>query len=1088
MNFIERFYALFSMVFLGLIIRDTSFAQAPFLPTDIPRLELWLRADTLVVDSLGYVKLWQDISVNGNDAFQNDINVRPTLVPVGPKFLNDHSVVRFSNSRLVLSDFLSTSSGKVTVFVAYKVNDVSGGNFGVSTIISLKNGLELFALGSTILGFPSPFFRGETNGQSLGCVSFKSVNVRDTFPHLISLAYDGLNPSDTNSYSGSYNAAKKFLSNEGGFSPAFSSVIGDRDQAGYFLKGDIAEIIVYDTIISDSLQGVVESYLHTRYAPPVNIGGDIIMNNFCDTLLDAGSTFLSYLWSTGQTTQSILANKGGDYFVTVVDVFGYTSLDTITISYPGNFNPFPDTTICLGDTLVWNTQLDKAGYTFQWQDNSTDSVFYITQAGQYYVTVTDSFGCSRESDTIIVSIDNFVQTVSLGPDTSYCSGASVSLVSGAPQAVSYLWQPGGQTTSAISVTLPNTYTVSVANANGCTATDSVTISIKGVNPTVNFSSTTECFPNPTQFTDLTLPNPPDSTASWLWNFGDGSPLSTLSNPSHSYAAADTFNVTLTVVTDSGCTASAQFPVFVHPKPAANFSTAPSPACSGAPLFFSDASSVFPGSINAWFWNFGDGSTLGDTANQNAPNYSYNLPGAYSVTLVASSSAGCMDTVIKTVNIQQTPVVTFTADTACVMSPTSFNGSSSPATLPILTWQWDFGDATGLFTGNPIQHPYSAAGTYTAVLTALANNGCMNTDTGMVVVNHIPTVVFYGDSACVNTPLQFLDSSYVTGSSISSWNWNFGDGGLASVPNPSHSYSAVGTYTVSLTLVSAQTCSASLKQPVVVMPLPVAGFSVSPSFISPMDVVSFTNLSSGASNYFWDFGDGSAVNTAVNPTHTYLTVGTYSVILVCQSGFGCISSYSDQVVVAYPLLDLAVTLVSGVNAGGVVQVSAFLKNIGTLDVNNFRLSTWLDNGTPVYETWSGVPLVPGGTKTYTFGSQFGQADVHSVVCVEIVEVNGEADDVPSNNKKCAAIADEFTVLDPFPNPTVDEITFFFVSPEPGEVKIEMYDARGRTVEKLAVESIKGLNQFTYNTVKLTKGIYAFRLTYKGLVVTKKFMKE
>jgi hypothetical protein len=290
------------------------------------------------------------------------------------------------------------------------------------------------------------------------------------------------------------------------------------------------------------------------------------------------------------------------------------------------------------------------------------------------------------------------------------------------------------------------------------------------------------------------------------------------------------------------------------------------------------------------------------------------------------------------------------------------------------------------------------------------------------------------------------------------------------------------------LVSAQTCSASLTHTVAVMPLPVAGFSVSPSFISPMDVVNFTNLSSGSSSYLWDFGDGSALSTAVNPTHTYSIVGTYSVILVCQSDFGCVSSYFDEVVVAYPLLDLAVMLVGGVNISGAIQVSAFLKNVGTLDVSSFRLSAWLDNGTPVYESWSGTPLKPGEIKTYTFGAQLGRADEHNMICVEITEVNGKHDEVLSNNRKCASVTNEFMVLDPFPNPAVDEITFFFVIPEPGEVKIAVYDVQGRVVEKLSIESIKGLNQFTYNTVKLMHGIYAFQLTYKGQVVTKKFMKE
>ena len=137
------------------IIRGVAYSQ----PNILPRLSLWISADSGVIDSLGYVKNWKDISGKGNDAFQNNFSTRPSLIINGSKLLNGKPVVRFFNSRLVFSDFLNSSSGKVTVFAVYKINDLSGGSFGVSTLISIKNGLEFLPLGSSVLGFPSPFFR-----------------------------------------------------------------------------------------------------------------------------------------------------------------------------------------------------------------------------------------------------------------------------------------------------------------------------------------------------------------------------------------------------------------------------------------------------------------------------------------------------------------------------------------------------------------------------------------------------------------------------------------------------------------------------------------------------------------------------------------------------------------------------------------------------------------------------------------------------------------------------------------------------------------------------------------------------------------
>ena len=101
----------------------------------------------------------------------------------------------------------------------------------------------------------------------------------------------------------------------------------------------------------------------------------------------------------------------------------FTSTDSVQITY-NNSQPhlIPDTSYCLGSSLEWNTGLNKTDYSFLWQDNSTDSLFNITQPGLYSVKITDNFGCTFSSDTINVSVDNFANTASLGPDTSLCTG------------------------------------------------------------------------------------------------------------------------------------------------------------------------------------------------------------------------------------------------------------------------------------------------------------------------------------------------------------------------------------------------------------------------------------------------------------------------------------------------------------------------------------------------------------------------------------------------------------------------------------------------------------------------------------------
>src|SRR5439155_281363 len=113
--------------------------------------------------------------------------------------------------------------------------------------------------------------------------------------------------------------------------------------------------------------------------------------------------FISYQWngSITDTNEFYVVTKPGKYYVDVIDVFGFHSSDTINITYP--FNQPTNNILCFGDTLVWNTGLNKSRYNFLWKDGSTDSLLAITGAGSYYVKVTDTqLGCVKNSDTLVV--------------------------------------------------------------------------------------------------------------------------------------------------------------------------------------------------------------------------------------------------------------------------------------------------------------------------------------------------------------------------------------------------------------------------------------------------------------------------------------------------------------------------------------------------------------------------------------------------------------------------------------------------------------------------------------------------------------
>ncbi|TAL62191.1 MAG: PKD domain-containing protein, partial [Bacteroidetes bacterium] len=756
---------------------------------------------------------------------------------------------------------------------------------------------------------------------------------------------------------------------------------------------------------------------------------------------------------------------------------------------PGNFTPFPGnaTTICAGSPVTWSTNLSPASsYTFAWSTGETTSTININSAGQYSVMVTDMLGCTRTSSTVTVSIDNYSQpgVVSLGSDITMCAGNSIALTSGAGQATSYLWSTGSTASSiVINTTGMNSYSVEVQNANGCTAKDTILVNVKGMNPIPNFSTVPACLGSASTFTDGSTAFTPDSVLSWSWNFGDATSTSSVANPTHTYTAAGSYTISLTVSTDSGCSASVQKIENVFDKPIAGFSyntITPSP-CSGLSVSFVDGSSISTGGLNTWNWNFGDGSPTDTVKN---PAHTYSVAGNYSVQMIVWSQMGCADTVTSVVTVFPSPFPTLSADTACKGYPTSFSGQSSGT---VVGWTWNFGDGTNSTIQNPL-HTYTLAAVYSVTLSVSASNGCVGLSIGTVLVNHLPRPGFAGDSVCVNAGIQFTDTSKVTGSTITGWNWQFGNGDSSLIQHPAVTYTASGIYTVTLTTTSAQGCFTAVTQSVTAMPLPVSGFSFTPGYSYPQQPVNFTDLSSGAINYHWYFGDGGEDLTQ-NPVHTYMGTGTFTITLVVQSAFGCIDSFVQQIPVDIPVLDVGINDMLAVNSSGIIQVSAFLENKGTLDITTIELSAYLDDGTPVHEFWTGF-AGPKDSVPYFFKSSFEMVNnKHSIVCVEVKKVNGQQDYVFSNNIKCVAITDEFTLLNPFPNPTNGEVYFFFVAPDASHVKAEVLDARGRVIATpFDGRASKGLNQVPYNTVKLEKGMYWVKLSYGDKVSTKVFVKE
>ncbi len=166
----------------------------------------------------------------------------------------------------------------------------------------------------------------------------------------------------------------------------------------------------------------------------------------------------------------------------------------------------------------------------------------------------------------------------------------------------------------------------------------------------------------------------------------------------------------------------------------------------------------------------------------------------------------------------------------------------------------------------------------------------------------PVAAFTSSNICSGASSPFTDQSTIISGSVASWQWDFGDSQTSAQQNPSHSYSAEGAYTVTLTVSSDSTCAHTTSQQVTVFAAPSVNFSFqnvcSGNSLNFSDQTIVTNPYT-ITSWSWDFGDGSPLGTSQNPSHSYAAAGTYNVTLTATTNTGC-SNLQSQTAEVYPL--------------------------------------------------------------------------------------------------------------------------------------------------------------------------------------------
>jgi len=238
------------------------------------------------------------------------------------------------------------------------------------------------------------------------------------------------------------------------------------------------------------------------------------------------------------------------------------------------------------------------------------------------------------------------------------------------------------------------------------------------------------------------------------------------------------------------------------NPGFSTSTAGNSVCFGAPITFTDNSVSFA-PVQSWYWDFGDGNT---STLQNPPPHIYNSPGIYQVKLAIRGLDGCTsDTLLKTMTVGTKPIADFQIFDTCMSKPVRVINQSTNLIGTINQWTWL---VDGLVVANDQQPILTAStpGLHTVKLVVKTNIGCeSDTITKTFIANPGPVIDMITADGCLNEPVNFFATQTDNQTTITQWNWNFGDGAASSFQNPVHTYSPAGNMTVQLNATASNGC-------------------------------------------------------------------------------------------------------------------------------------------------------------------------------------------------------------------------------------------------------------------------------------------
>lgn len=575
------------------------------------------------------------------------------------------------------------------------------------------------------------------------------------------------------------------------------------------------------------------------------------------------------------------------------DSFHFVIQTSIDTNYTYQWIINDDNPVTLADTLKTSVS-DTGTYTVklvvsipgQCSDTSTKS-FTVYPVPQVSFNINDSLQCLK---------DNLLQF----SNTSSISNGSIN----------YLWKFGnGDTSTANS---PNksyssygVYTVNLIATSDKNCTDSTSKPIEIYQqPTaaIDIIKTDSCLTN-NSFDFLSKSYSASDSVLLRWDISDGTTSKDTALFDHDFTTYGSYEIRLVANTANGCSDTTSDSVTVYPNPIAQYAINDSLQCLKNNVYqFTNASSVI-NDTNTYQWSFGDGNT----STSISTSHSYNSHGVFQARLIATSSANCHDTIIKSMIVYQQPeaLIQIVKNDSCFNSNSFDLINQSTIASDSMTFAWDFGNGNFGTDTSYTNMVFDTSKQFIIQLITTSQNGCIDTTFDSLIVYPNPIASFTIDDSlqCLrDNEFSFTNTSIIESGSYTN-SWKLGDGNTASSTSVQHSYSTSGNYVIELISTSNHQCKDSATDSVEVFQQPSAGIQIIANDScygnNGFDFVHNASILSDSLLFNWNFGDGNVGSDTGYYDYSYVVDGKYLVQLIVSTLNGCSDSITDSLKV-HPL--------------------------------------------------------------------------------------------------------------------------------------------------------------------------------------------